>query len=315
MYDPASFTFGVELEYGNASTKNPLPPGNVWNHKDYTIVSSTGVANDPLGELYEFGGEINTRPTNTIGEQVDEIQMINACLNPAPIVNYRSNLHIHVRVPGLNENLEDCKKLLRYIDKYQQEAFSIVERIPVPVSFNKLPIVYEWEMKRYKRRLVSHQHVLPPARVKEMLEARTVQEFYEAHASPGKKGRNWFITPRAGINLRQMWDSTNTIEFRHFPGTLEQDQMQTCLRWCEAFLVAALNTGETPTEVRSKMEFMNFPSFAPYEFETEQGYQFTNLAHNTRPVVQERLNLLRQRLDIDHCTSKELFRAIKTIKQ
>ena len=46
----------------------------MWNDKDNTIVNSNGVANDPLGKLCKYGGEINTKPTSTVEEQVEIIR-------------------------------------------------------------------------------------------------------------------------------------------------------------------------------------------------------------------------------------------------
>ena len=101
-YDVKKWTYGVELEYGNCDRRiKDLPDGATWNSLDNTCVSSTGIANDPQGKLYSFGGEINTRPTTTADEQVEHIAKINKFLRdngPAPIVNYRSNLHIHIQI-------------------------------------------------------------------------------------------------------------------------------------------------------------------------------------------------------------------------
>jgi hypothetical protein len=298
LYDKTSFTYGVELEYGDSHRFNELPIGAKWNDKDNTCVSTTGIANDPLGLLYEYGGEINTKPTETIEEQIQHIVEINSALQPAPIVNYRSNLHVHVRVPGLKDDLESCKKLLRYINEFQQQAFDIVETIPIPSKSLLEPVVYEWALKRMKRRQKSHQYKLPESRVNAMLNAKTTQEFYEEHAPLTEKGRMWFFSPRAGINLRQMWEETNTIEFRHFPGTLNMIEMESCIRWCREFLDAALNTEKTPTEIFWETSY-KFPKFQPYEFETEQIYQWTNFDAHSRKVVEKRLNALREKIDID----------------
>jgi len=308
-YEKDSFTYGVELEYGDSYRFNELPVGAKWNDKDNTCVSTTGIANDPLGLLYKYGGEINTKPTDTIQEQIDHIAEINAMLKPAPVVNYRSNLHIHVRVPGLKDDLESCKKLLRYIDEFQQLAFDIVETIPVPSKSMLAPEVYEWELKRMKRRHKSHQYKLPESRMNAMLNAKTTQEFYEEHAPLTEKGRMWFFSPRAGINLRQMWEETNTIEFRHFPGTLDMTEMESCIRWCREFLDAALNTEKTPTEIFWETSY-KFPKFQPYEFETEQIYQWTNFDANSRKVVEKRLSVLREKVDIDavgSINSKDIY--------
>lgn len=310
-YSIEDWTYGVELEYGNCYRHAVLPDGAKWNDKDNTCVSSTGIANDPHGILYEYGGEINTRPTKTIEEQIEHIALVNSSLySPKPIVNYRSNLHIHIRVPGLSDDLESCKKLLRYIMNHQQEAFSIVEDIPVPDRMELTDIEYEWALKRMKRRYRSHQYRLPESRTSAMLEATTTQEFYEEHAPLTDKGRMWFFSPRAGINLRQMWEETNTIEFRHFPGTLDMNEMKSCLEWCRAFLDAALNQRHvTPRDI-SKNSIYTFPKFADYEFETEQIYQKTNFDTNSKKDIADLLSKLRQEIDIDdieHVTSKEVY--------
>ena len=312
-YDPKEFTYGVELEYGNCYRFNTLPEGAKWNDKDNTCVSSTGIANDPDGLLYKFGGEINTKPTSTIDEQIEHIKQINEMLDPKPVVNYRSNLHIHVRVPGLSEDLDGCRRLLQYITKYQEKAFWHVEDIPVPVKpdksspdFERLNNVYFWENKRYNRRKKSHQYKLPKDRVAAMMGATTTQQFYEEHAPLTEKGRMWFFSPRAGINLRQMWEETNTIEFRHFPGTLNMDEMKSCLVWCREFLNAALNTNQTPDDLIAEYNY-TFPKFQPYEYETEQMYQLTNFDKNSKKVIEERLRILREHIDIDTESSVRVF--------
>ena len=104
-YDPNMFTYGCEHEFADWSVDSKLPEGCLWNHDDYTIVNSNGIANDPKGKLWRFGGEINTRPTSSIEEQCDILSQLKM-LQPTPKINYRSNLHVHVRVPGLKNDLE-----------------------------------------------------------------------------------------------------------------------------------------------------------------------------------------------------------------
>lgn len=319
------WTCGVELEYGNVDrTIENLPGGAKWNDLDNTCVSSTGIANDPKGKLYKYGGEINTSPTSTADEQVEHIAHINKWLRdngPAPLVNYRSNLHIHIRVPGLKDDLEALKKLLRYVDAYQQQAFDIVESIPVPDKLTIPPEEYKWHLKRMKRRQTSHQHKLPEKRVAAMLAANTPEEFWHEHAHKDKKGNPaWFQCPRAGINLRQLFEETNTIEFRHFPGTTKASEMRQAINWCYDFLDLALNNDEVPPiSLVEKYPQSGFPQFGEYEFETEQVYQFTNFDKNSRKVVEKRLTFLRDSgiIDIDNMStsSKEVYEVVKTYKE
>lgn len=319
-YDVNSFSYGVELEYGNCDRFAQLPDGASWNNKDNTCVSSTGIANDPDGVLYKFGGEINTRPTMTIDEQIEHITKINnSLLNPKAIVNYRSNLHIHVRVPGLKDDLESCKKLLMYVDRYQQQAFDIVETIPVPNPKFLEPEVYEWAVKRMKRRKRSHQHKIPRARYDAMLFSKTTQEFYENHAHKNPKGEPaWFQCPRAGINLRQMWEETNTIEFRHFPGTMDMVEMESALRWSQQFLHAALNLDDVSPAEWSASQKWKFPDFRPYEYETEMVYQWTNFDTNKKSDIKKRLTALREHVnidDIENVKSKDVFQVMLQLQK
>jgi hypothetical protein len=321
MYDMSKWSYGVELEYGDCYRFSELPAdAGTWNDKDNTCVSSTGIANDPDGKVYAYGGEINTKPSYTIAEQIDFISRINASLKPTPLVNYRSNLHIHVRVPELHNDLESCKKLLRYIDRYQQQAFDIVETIPVPNPNNMSPEEYEWAVKRMKRRQKSHQHKLPKSRLVEMFESKTTQEFFENHAHKDAKGNPaWFQCPRAGINLRQMWEETNTIEFRHFPGTLDMKEMESCIRWCQKFLDAALNHADlSPAEILQADDYnYTFPDFQPYEYETEQIYQWTNFDGNNKRDIVKRIDALRKEINIDDIgviTSKDVYPIMRRLQ-
>lgn len=303
------WTFGVEHEWGNCSRKIELPEGNSWNSEDNTCVSSTGIANDPKGKLYEFGGEINTKPTETIEEQCSILRDLTDLLDP--VVNYRSNLHIHIRVPGLKDDIDWLKRLLTYTHKYAQEAFDLVEPIPVP-SKNQPAEHYEWEMKRYNRRKKSHQHRLSDAQYERMMETTNPTDFYMAEAHKDAKGNPaWFQCPRAGINIRQIFEHSETIEFRHFPGTLDPDQLHSCIKWCYEFMMAALGTQKTPTEI-FEGQVWNFPTFPEYDYYAEQVYQYTNFDKNSRGTVEQRLESLRWVVGIDdlNTTAREVWEHI-----
>jgi hypothetical protein len=290
------WTYGVEHEWGNCSRKVELPEGNSWNFDDNTCVSTTGIANDPKAELYEFGGEINTKPTDTIEEQCTILRDLDDLLNP--VVNYRSNLHIHIRVPGLKDDLSGLRRLLQYVDINAQDAFDLVEPIPKP-NKNQPASHFEWETKRYKRRLKSHQSRLTDTQVERMLGQDNPHDFYlaEAHKNPDGKPA-WFQVPRAGINIRQIFEHSETLEFRHFPGTLNPDELHSAIKWCHLFLESALNDGDSPQGLFDS-QVWNFPTFPEYDYYAEQVYQYTNFDKNTRRVVQERLRGLREVIDID----------------
>ena len=309
-YNPDEFSYGVELEYSDCYRFCDLPNGATWNDKDNTIVNSNGIANDPKGIVYWYGGEINTKPTKTIQEQIQHIDQVNKSLDKYS-VNYRSNLHIHIRVPDLHKDLDTCKSLLRYIDRYQQEAFDIVETIPEPKSLDIE--VRKWEQKRYQRRKKSHQYKLPKKRVEAMLASKTVEEFYHEHAPLTETGRMWFFSPRAGINLRQMWEDTNTIEFRHFAGTTNLIEIEGALNWCKDFLADALGEQLGPAHIYDHNKHI-FPDFCEYNYKQEQIYQYTNHDKNTKQKVLKRVSYIRDQLNINEATLDDVYDLYMNIK-
>jgi hypothetical protein len=150
-----------------------------------------------------------------------------------------------------------------------------------------------------------------------MLAATTPTEFWHEHAHKDAKGNPaWFQCPRAGINLRQLFEETNTIEFRHFPGTMSATEMRSAIRWCHDFLDLALNHDDLPPATLLEKNKYTFPQFEPYEFETEQVYQYTNFDKNSRKVVADRLTAIRQFVNIDDMatSSKEVYAVIQDIE-
>ena len=132
--DHNSWSWGCEHELADIPRDRPLPKGYGWDVKDITIVNSNGIANDPKGELYKFGGEINTPPTDTVGGQVECLSTIKE-LFPEAKVNYRSNLHVHIRVPGLKGDLEALKQVHRYVHEHMPKLLPIIEPLPKPTMW------------------------------------------------------------------------------------------------------------------------------------------------------------------------------------
>lgn len=312
MIEFNNVTFGCEYEFGDIWRDRQLPTGLAWNKKDYSIVSSTGIANDPKGLVYNRGGEINSDPTETIDEQVGFFtDLLAADLSPA--LNHRTNLHLHVRVPGLSEDLPALKKLLKYVDANQAEIYSAIEPVPVP---NRIDYVseeaYKGAMKRYKRRLVSHQYKVPTARVEEALQADTVEGFFDAHSRLQANGKRAYgLTTRAGVNLLQLKE-TDTVEFRHFTNTLNEQKLRSCFQWVANFIPAAMDNAPV-AELLSAYDYQ-FPEFQPYDHAMEVGYQFTNFDKLSRKVVTERVGKLRKLLDIENCTAAETVAAIGKVQ-
>ena len=276
-----NWTFGAEHEWADWDTTRPLPPGYGRDRRDITIVNSTGVANDPKDRLHNRGGEINTPPTGTIDGQVACLRELKA-LYPEATVNYRSNLHLHIRVPGLRDDLEALKRLQAHIHEWMPRALPVIEPL-------ELPIVRPWHsgatpadvLKGHKRRLrrmrVSHHTLLRPDRLAGQLAASTVEEFFQREAAVSRAGvPQPHLQPRLCVNVRQLRE-TDTIEFRHWPGTLDPDLLSMAFIWCEGYLIRALK-GEPVDDLIDNMA-SHYPNgvipFQPYDHWLEERYRRT----------------------------------------
>lgn len=281
-YDTNEWTFGTELEFADVYRFNPLPEGAKWNKLDNSIVNSNGIANDPSGRVYQYGGEINTKPTRTIEEQLNHIESVINILNPKPIINYKCNLHFHIRVPGLDQDLDTCKHLLKFNHKYMEQIRTLIDPLEIP---NKEMYPEHDEYIGAKKRLLrnkhSHHYLLPPKRYEKVLNSNSIEEFFESHFAHKGKLRLVFMSPREGINIRQLWDGeVDTIEFRHFFGTLDMLEYKSGLTWCYEYLNSALNTGEEPKSILERNKWMKFPKQKRFNLKLNNGFELTNFCKN-----------------------------------
>lgn len=280
---PERWTYGVEHEFADWNRNEPLPENFGIDYRDVTIVNSNGIAVDPLAKLYHRGGEIQTPPTPTAREQV--ALMIHLADIHDVTVNYRSNLHVHIRVPGLKDNLEALKQLQEFNAQHLpnvlpaiEPMWSIDDHERRMCKEDKVYPTTVWR-KGAKRRLnrcrVSHHTIIPWARVKNQLAAKSLQEFFEAEVPRSQAGRPlWHCQPRAAVNLRQLMQ-TDTIEFRHWPGTLFMHQLYDAVRWCSEYLLMGLfNCKEDPMKLL-KWDEWTFPQWNVYCHWMEVRYRAT----------------------------------------
>ncbi len=262
MIDLDHVTWGAEHELSDIPVDVPLPEG--WGRDpEHTIVNSNGIAADPSHRMYKFGGELNTPPTDTALGQVEHLVWIKKTY-PMARVNYRSNLHIHIRVSGLKDDLKALKKAQAFIHKHMRQAIEILVPLPAPDQ-KQYPGLQEYKgaLRRWRRRKVSHRSLLPPDRLKHQLEARTVEEFFNREPPTSKAGKPLFhAQPRLCVSLRQLLQ-TDTVEFRHFPGTLDEGELYACCIWCERFLRYALTDGGIKP-LLAWARGRKFPAFPPY---------------------------------------------------
>lgn len=276
-------TIGLELEWADVDRWADLPPDlGAWSTADYSIVNSDGHANCPTGTTWRWGGEINTRPTETWMEQASIVIRLRRLLNPT--ILYKCNLHVHCRDSRFDEMMLDVEKLkgfARYLQEAEHFVYTYVEKLEPPRPEDH--ITHEslkGATKRYRRNLDSHQHAVPPARWVEMMAATTPEHFRDAHASPTSTGRRaWHIAKRPGMNMRSLWKH-GTVEYRHFPGTADEEEVASAARWCQHFTEQATNRAfgqvyVTPQRLYEQHGPWRFPKFQPYDHELQLGFDRT----------------------------------------
>lgn len=274
-------TVGLELEWADVDRWASIPEYlGSWNDQDYSIVNSDGHANCPTGQTWRWGGEINTRPTETCGDQAVIVEALVALLKPT--INYKCNLHVHVGHDQLRDvrdgggDLDLLKRVARYLRDAEDFVYQFVEPIEVPDS-TEFPDPEELRgaKKRYRRNLTSHHHSLSEARWTEMMSAKSVIEFKNAHAAPATGGkRAWHVAPRPGMNMRSLWKH-GTIEYRHFPGTCDPQEVFHAASWCKLITKAAVRGTPTPEQIWKENGPWVMPQFRRYDHQLALGFERT----------------------------------------
>lgn len=255
-------TFGVELEYADVKFGQKLPQGCTWNSQEHTLVNSNGVANDPKGKISQYGGEINTRPTSSIEEQVELFSEIISGLDPQPVVNHRCALQIHIGLRGLKNDLPRLKTIVLYCSNNLEEIIKQVS--PIPNSFGD---------SSFHRWVIGSRNTLPnPKQVIKMFAANTPEELYLAHFNYSKDGKpQKHLHKRWAVNLRSLWENDETIEFRFFPGTTDPEQFQYALTFCRDLLQLAYGKVDELPQPKGPLPIL--PNYKP---DLESGWRMTS---------------------------------------
>lgn len=272
-------TYGAEFELSDFDRREVA--AWAFDERDVTMVNTNGVAVDPRGLTYPYGGEILARPSGSPSGVADQLLSMLAL---RPTVNYRSNLHVHVRVPGLREDLGALKRVQRYVATWMPRLLPVIEPIPEPERRN-YPDAEAWRgaRARHARRRVSHQKLLSPSRVAAQMAATTPDEFLDAEVRHAPTGRLfWATCPRACVNLRQLRE-TDTVEFRHYPGSVDPEEVLTAVQWADAFMRLALDGTVDPTRYYLEhFAVRRWPSFRMYDHRLECRYRRTSVKYVTR---------------------------------
>lgn len=276
------WTYGAELELSDFPRARLAEAGLQFDREDVTMVNSNGVAVDARGVLYPLGGEVKVRPSDSpdgVAAQLAEIVR----LVPETAVNYRSNLHVHVAVPGLRDDLTALKRVQRHVHGWLPGLLAKWEPIPEPRPEDyPHPEALAGARRRRNRRRMSHQKFLPEWRLDLQDAATSPRGFFTAEALDVKTGKVHFaIATRAAINLRSLLDN-GTIECRHYPGTLDPAALANAVNWSRTYLAAALEDAD-PRPALAGLD--PFPRFGHYIHWMEVGFMATSRKYNKAPVI------------------------------
>lgn len=286
--DIDSWTYGCEHEFADWDREWKLPKGFGIDRNDVTIVNSNGIAADCSRAFHKYGGEINTPPSSTPEEQCTHLEVLS---NFNVAVNYRSNLHIHIRVPGLRDDLNALKMIRQYGFANDLYVHNLLRQIthPKKEAICDRDLQYQsgvWlkaHRKRTQRCGQSHYRILSLDRINRQLRTRTVDDFFAAEV-PCKSGGTplWHLGTRPSVNLRQLRD-TDTVEFRWFYGTLNSSELLAAIYLCRTYLHEALNSKKGPSAIGFKNRLHGIlPTRKPFYMWQEIGYRATCVKYVTR---------------------------------
>lgn len=282
-----TWTYGVEHELADWDTrKGWLEDEGFGRDPEPNICNSNGIAADPRLISYKFGGEINTPPSTTPEEQGDLLKKF-LRKHPNAVANWRCGLHVHIRVPGLVNNLQCLKKLQRYITN-NTSVYDLVDPLPRE-NRRQHPTDVEFKAarRRYNWMRMSHFTRIGENRVALQEKASTIDEFFQREVPLSREGKPlWHAQPRAAVNLRQLLQ-TETIEFRHFPATIYPEETIACVRWCRDYLLTFFDGGIPETLFEERYRNTKFPSLDTiYNHRQELRWLSTTVTKNKRNVVE-----------------------------
>lgn len=256
-----NLTYGCELEIPDADKEKILSEGCSWSERELDIVNSNGLASVPG---CRYGGEVNTKVTSTIEEQVSIISDVLDRF-PEKTLNHRVHLHIHI---GLEEHLKKDLFILKKILKYCQENHSTVIENIFKVNKHYLMTRSAWSY------VIADTVNMPEYRYEFCMNANSIEEFKKSFFY-NKSGKEAHITfNRYYVNVYSIFKH-GTIEFRHFFPTYEIEQIRDAITYCDLFIRDCLGENLGVQNILDSKNW-NFPKEPAYNHELQLGWEKTN---------------------------------------
>lgn len=284
-YDPTTFTYGYEIEWGDIDRKFPVPVElGSWEYCETDIVNLRepyrGLGSDPKGLNPPVGGEINTMPTKTWQEQVDNIIKLKELFTEhgtPPTSGVVNHGHLHIHVPGLTEDIEALKRLMAYIKVNQHVTIQALHQFRIEPGMEKT--------KTAKTYLRHDGGRIAPDWLLDNLATLPVdfEDWLRIHCC-GKDAKVRSRPFRYGIHTYALKNS-RTVEFRCFRSTTERHELEDCFDFCTQFMEAALNGGPNADEILASREWC-FPPFE-YDHEMYLGWERSKYGHADRNLDNE----------------------------
>ena len=285
MFDPKSFTYGFEIEWGDIDRQFLVPPElGSWEYCETDIVNLRepyrGLASDPQGVNPPVGGEINTMPTKTWQQQVDNIIKIRDLFTEhgtPPTSGIVNHGHLHVHVPGLTEDIDALKRLMVYIKHNQHITMERVYQFSVQPGMEKTKTARTY-LKHDGGRIAADWLLDNLATV-----PVDFDDWLRVHCC----GKNAVIRSRPfryGIHTYALKNS-RTVEFRCFRSTTKREELEDSFLFATKFMDAALNDGPSVQEILDSRDWQ-FPPFE-YDHEMYLGWEKSKPAKRDRNLDNE----------------------------
>jgi hypothetical protein len=293
-YDPSTFTYGFEIEWGDIDRNVPIPAHlGAWEYCETDIVNLRepyrGLGSDPAGVNPPVGGEINTMPTDTWEKQVDRIMEIKDIFDKhgtEPTASCVNHGHLHVHVPGLTDDVDALKRIMLYIGRNQH---LVMRRVYQFAQDSRMK-----GTKKAKAYLAyDGGRIIPDWLIRNLSTVPTdFEDWLRVHCC-GKDAVVRSRPFRYGIHTYALKNS-NTIEFRCFRSSTKREELESSFRFAKKFIECALNDGPDVDEWIDEDNYQ----FPPFDYDHEmyvswEKTKYDQVDNNLDKETAEKLGLSR----------------------
>lgn len=284
-FDKSTFQYGYEIEWGDIDRKMEIPAHiGSWEYCETDIINLRepyrGLACDPKGINPPVGGEINTKPTKTWEQQVNNIMELHDLFvahGSAPTSGCVNHGHLHIHVPGLTDDIDALKRLMLYIKDNQHVTMDRVYQYRLQQGMEKTKTARTY-LKHDGGRIAPNWLCDNLATV-----PNNFEEWLDVHCC-GKDAKVRSRPFRYGIHTYAL-KNTKTIEFRCFRASCDRREIEDQFKFATAFIDAALNGGPSVEDILMEYDYQ-FPPF-DYDHDMYVGWENSKYPSETRRMDDE----------------------------